>query len=441
VTRGEPAPSWKWSLALVASVHLLTTAGLWYVTDHGEMLYIADRVLSRGTLDLWDPGEPGPTFFRWPHPEGGGPIRSRFVPVPSLTLVPLLFADRALGLGEPGQFGRLVHLQGHVFVLSGLALLGFSLRRLGASPQAAAVAVVLVGLSWPVWMVARRLGPEPILFFLVAVFLAASIAPSPSARLAQALVCFVLPWTHGTGPVWSAALVLSAALGVRGSLHERAVQIRPLVFGSLLGIGSFVFLWNHLYQGHWLTGGYAAYPESLYVRQSPLVWARTYLSCVAFELPLLLVLALWGARVAGRRDVPGRLAALTLTSAALLFTLGTPFSYLEPSRRLAFLVPAWGLAVGATWDRLRARPAVAQALIGLAGVLGLYWFLRKEGGYYWTSHGVFYLPAILWLRLLNHGRSVAIPVFLLLGLLAVSFARTVTLLRESPQPAGEHEPS
>jgi hypothetical protein len=432
--------SWTWSLALVASVYLLTMTGAWTVTDHGELLYMAGRMLSRGTLDLWDPGEPPPTFLSWPRPPGGGPIRSRFVPVPSLTLLPLLWLDRAFGWGERDQFGRLVHLQGHVFVLSGLALLGVSLRRLGASPQATAVAIVLTGLCWPVWMVGRRLGPEPILVFLVSVFLAASNVPSLRARLLQGGVCLCLPWTHGTGSVVSAGLVLAACLQGCGETTLRARAVRaarsewPLVLGSVLGIASFVFFWNHLYHGHWLTGGYAQYAGDLYQRQSPLLWARKYASCIALGLPLLLVPAWLGRRAAGPHSA--RVTALTLTVVTLLFTLITPFSYSEPARRIALLVPAWGLVLGMTWDRLHPPPVFAQVLTGLALVLGLFWFLNEEGGYYFTSRGIFYFPVVLWLSLLNEGRPWAalLPVGALLALLALAWARTWALLRGAPAP-------
>src|SRR6185436_1736568 len=130
----EPGPvgasrgPWLWALALVASLHLLTTAGAWYVTDHAEYLFVARRLLEHGTFDLASPGVRRVEMLPWLVQGRGDTLRTRLLPGTPLTLVPLLAADRALGLEDPRQFGRLVHLQGHLFVLAGLFLVGRAIR-------------------------------------------------------------------------------------------------------------------------------------------------------------------------------------------------------------------------------------------------------------------------------------------------------------------------
>jgi hypothetical protein len=436
---GERRPSWRWALVVVASVHLLTTAGMWWITDHGEMLYASNRLLTKGTMDLWQPGERWSHFLRWTQPKDGKPLRSRFGPIPSLTLLPLLALDKAIGWGEPDQFGRLVHLHGHLFVLLGLFLVGRSVLWLGASEQAAAAAVLLTGLSWPAWMVARRLGPEPIHFFLIAVFVAAETRPSGPARIAQALSCALLPWTHVTGVVWCTGLVLATLLGAEGPFLSRVRRAVPALGGSLLGLATFFFFWNHLYHGDWYSGGYTQLLTASYTRLNPLDWLRYYSLCFALELPLLVGLGLYGLWRTRREAVPGRALAFTLTSVALAYTLVAPFTgapflwYSDPSRRLAFLLPCWGVVLGATWDHLGLRRNVAVCVLGLALPLGLY-SLVQEGGLYITSYGIFYYPEILWLVLLGEKRFLVafLGIALLLCVAVVSALKTLRLF---PEPA------
>src|SRR4029453_3770865 len=54
------------------------------------------------------------------------PPPHRLPPGPALTLVPLLVLDRLLGWEDARDYGRLVHLQGHLFVLAGLALVALA---------------------------------------------------------------------------------------------------------------------------------------------------------------------------------------------------------------------------------------------------------------------------------------------------------------------------
>jgi hypothetical protein len=196
--------AWRWAALLIVSIQLLTLAGTWYIVDHHEVLYMARRLLHQGTFTLWRPGEPPAPFNRW---DPDGPTRSRFLPTTSLTVVPLLALDEALGWDDPRHFGRLVHLQGELFVLATLLLLAAALRRDGASPRAVALAVVVTGLSGPLWLISRRAGPEPILALLVCAFVAAGTrrgAEAGGGRGVQAAVCAALPWVHATGPVMSA---------------------------------------------------------------------------------------------------------------------------------------------------------------------------------------------------------------------------------------------
>src|SRR5262245_18340695 len=97
VASGGP---WLWALLHVASLHLLTTAGGWYVTDHAEYLFVARRLLDHGSLDLAVPGAGRVASLPRVVTGPGGTLRSRLLPATPLTLVPLLAADRALGFQD-----------------------------------------------------------------------------------------------------------------------------------------------------------------------------------------------------------------------------------------------------------------------------------------------------------------------------------------------------
>jgi hypothetical protein len=422
---------WAWGLLAVAALHALTTAGGWEITDHEEQLLVAERILTRGTLHLWDPGDKIPRYhgFIIGRTDGVHPVRSRFSPVTSLTLLPLLIVDRWIGWGEAGQFGRLVHLQGHIFVLMGLAILGAALRKSGVSSQGTAIAVVLTGLSWPVWMVSRRVGPESILVFLVCVFLSASLLESQNPRrwlTVQGLVCLALPWVHPTGPFISAALVLTALWD-----HAPFQPVRStwaVWTGAFLGLSSFILIWNTFYEGDWLRGGYGRF---LVEYQSPLAGLPDCLASLALGAPVLLSSALY-AWIKKPGKGPGRHAALVVTGILLL--LLSPFAKHEASRRLAAVLPGWGILLGTTWDRLRVAPLTAQALAALCIVPSVSGLL-EFGDFYYTSRGIFVFPWILWLRLLNGGTPwgfVLVAVLLILILLAWGWMRLFDVLRVPP---------
>ena len=40
----DSVPVWAWPVLLVTALHLLTTSGGWWVTDHGEILAVADHI-------------------------------------------------------------------------------------------------------------------------------------------------------------------------------------------------------------------------------------------------------------------------------------------------------------------------------------------------------------------------------------------------------------
>jgi hypothetical protein len=421
-------------LVVVAALHLLTTAGAWEVTDHGEQLLVAQRLLTKGTLHLWDPGDPPLHRPRELLRDPTRPVLSRFAPVPSLTFLPLLWLDGMVGWAGGPQFGHLVHLQGHLMVLLGLLLLGHALLRNGVSVPGTAMAVVLVGLAWPTWSIARRVGPEPVLFFLVAAFVASQLRQAPSSPLVQAAVCAVLPWVHATGPMMAFALALATALDAvwRGRSPRGVATVAG---GALLGIASYLFFWNHLYEGDWLQGGYGAYAVKALVRRDPLPGLWSCVEGLILGAPVLLGVAFFAR---SRPDRTGlRTTALTLSlllpllmALTLLFVFNLPLSRPESTRRLACLLPAWGAVVGEAWDALAVSPVVAQALVGLSVVPGAI-FLPDESNLYFTSHGVFFFPWILWLNLLNLGVPwplVALPVGVLLAVLVWSVLQLRRLL-------------
>jgi hypothetical protein len=429
---------WTWALLLVGCIHVLSTPGTWQVTDHAESLYTARRLLDHGTLTLADAGTQRIEALPWAAGRPGEPIRSRLSPLPAVALVPFLWADRQLGWEDPVDYGRLVHVHGHVFVLAGLALLGSTLLRSGASAGAAAVAVAAVGLSWPVWQVSRRGGPESLLFVFVSLFVAAEFeAPTRRTRLLQALVCLFVPWAHATGALLSVALAAGAfcePLRGRGLLGALS-QVRLPAAGALAG-GSGLLVWNHLYHGSWWAGGYAAYaPESYFAAVNPLAGLWVHVFGIAVQAPAPILLAWAGARASGGWRTAG--LALPLALSAVLVMLFATFYAPEPARRLAAIWPAWGLVVGGTWDRLRWRTPAPQIVLAAAGVLGFYWFMAYEGRYYPGPGGLFY-PSVRWLKLAIDGEPVwrtAAPAGLLFGLACLAAARTWRLLREAHAPA------
>jgi len=420
--------SWTWALVLVACVHLLTTPGTWLVSDHAEELFMARRLLTHGTLTLAPAGEPLPELTWW-NPRPGEPSRSRLFPGTALALAPLLLIDRMLGWDAPGQFGRLTHLGGHFYVLGALALLGQAASRAGASPQAAAVMVVLLGTAWPVWQISRHGGAEPVVGFLLALFLSGSLRQS---FVTEAVACAVLPWVHPTGCLLAPALAVSGVADAsfwKGD-HQKRRRVFPNV-ARLLGIavasvlGVFV-LWNHLYHGNWWGGGYAtqgAAARGLLARP-PGDAVAYYLSESLLFAPVLLALAVTGAFAAGRNGLHSlALPAWLLMLYLALFAIFSTAAGQEPARRLSVVWLAWGLVVGRTWDRLGLGGLVPHGLLAISLLMGFYWFELREWNYYPAGDGLYY-PLVLWVTLaLRDGPTwrLVVPVLALsvMGLLAM----------------------
>jgi hypothetical protein len=357
----------------------------------------------------------------------------------------LLALDRALGLEEPRQYGHLVHLQGHAFVLAGLALLASALRAYGASARATALTVALTGLAWPVWFVARRIGPEPILVFLVCFFLAARGWAQRGLRRRAALagfaVCALLPWVSPTGPIIGLALASADLVdawldrgrgfdaGAEGPARQRHEIWLPML-GLGLGLATFVLVWNQLYHGDWRLGGYALYAKTQFfgVKQ-PLLGLGQHVRALFVEAPVIPPLLLMGLRSSGAPRAQGLTLPLCLTT--LLLLLFSSFYQPEPTRRLAVIWPCWAAVVGRTADRLQLRDPAPQALLALSGVSGFYWLIRSEGRHHLGWDGLFY-PNVLWVeRLVTRaplGPWTAILVALLV-LFLVSAVATWRLLR------------
>lgn len=432
----EPSPvangpvrggSWTWGLVLVACVHLLTTPGTWLVSDHAEELFMARRLITRGTLTLATAGEPLPELSWW-KPRPGEPSRSRLFPGTAVALAPLLVIDRLLGWDAPKEFGRLTHLGGHLYVVGALALLGHAASGAGASPQASAVMVVLLGTAWPIWQISRHSGAEPVVGFLLALFLFGRLRRS---FVTEALACLLLPWVHPTGCLLAPALALSGLADAdfwspeqpkRALVVADVARLFAIAATSVLGV--FV-LWNQLYHGHWWGGGYATQgaTRGLFARP-PLDAVIFYLSESLLFVPLLLALAAVGGIAAGRNGIrwlalPFSLLGLYLALFAIFSTSGGQ----EPARRLSVVWLAWGLVVGRTWDRLGLRGRQPHGLLAMSLLMGFYWFELREWNYYPAGDGGYY-PLVVWVTLaLREGPTweLLMPVFALsaLGLLAV----------------------
>ena len=426
-----PAAVW-WALILVSAVHLVTTAGTWIVTDQAEALFTARRLITDRTLDLAPASDAHVPALPWLQAEPGQPLRTRLLPGTAVALVPLLLLDRLLGWEDAVNYGRLVHLQGHVFVLAGLALLGGAVWRAYGSASAAAAVVALTGTAWPVWQVSKRGGAAPILFFLMCVFAAAGHAapdraPSRRAEIVRAACCALLPWVNPAGTVLSAALVIATWLEGR--------RVLPLFAGAVLGNASLVLLWNQLYHGHWWLGGYGSahlghedWFGSVSFLQGLLRHVRAFLR----QAPWLVLPALWFALRGGPEGRRRLILPATIT-AALLAVFAT-FYAPEPARRLSVVCPLWAMAVGWGWSRARWRhPWPLVALAG-AGLLGFSWFMLDEGRYYAGPGGLFY-PSVLWVKLALDGAPLwktVLPVALLFAIATVSAQKVAAALRPAP---------
>jgi len=414
---------------LVAGVYLLSMAGSWVVTDLGEALLSATRLLDEGSLDLAAPGASAPEV-PWTVQSPGRPMRSRLAPLTPLTLAPLLAIDRLLGWDDPRPDGRLVHLQGVLACLGGLALMGAAVRRAGASPRAAGVAVAVTGLTWPVWRAARRAGPESLLVLLVCAFVAArtleDVAPRRS-RAVQWIVCGALPWTHPTGVFVAGALVLSVLL----ERNERSPVARlrhaaPHLLACAAGAASFMAIWNLGFHGDLLRGGYGLYGGASGFGQVPfLAGAANHVAALAPQVAPLVLLAAAG-WWRGRSPIAAATAGPML--ALVLLALFATFDQPEPERRLACAWPAFGAVLGRSFDGIDRRHA-APLSVGAAAALGLHFFMRDEGRYFQGLGGLFY-PAVIWVELLVEGRPwwlVAVPVLALISVIWLAARRLAAL--------------
>jgi hypothetical protein len=442
-SRAHDTPSWRWALLLVASLQLLTTAGTWSLTDHIEYAFVARRLLEHGAFDLAEPGVRRIEALPWLAAPDEGPLRTRLLPATALTLYPFIALDRWLGVDVPRQYGRLIQLQGHLFVLAGLACLGAVLRRSGASHGATAAAIVLTGLVWPVWLIARRLGPEPILFFLVCLFLDgrtwAATGKRAPVRPAQLVACALLPWVSPTGPVLGACLVgagvLQAWLEESSASAERRARVLGAAWNALglaVGVVTVMVVWNRMYHGNWWLGGYAPYYTTLAPFGAPqrMDGLLLHFRALARDGGPLLLAALLGVRAS-----PGRRAGLLALPVTLTLGLTLTFAAFhqpEPARRLAAVWPAFGAAAGLTWDRLRLPAGLAQALLAASGLLGFYWLIEHEGRRLPGPGGLFY-PNVLWVeRWLNGAPAWQwAPALALLAAGAVAAAMTARLQRRS----------
>ena len=362
-------PRWEWSLVLVVCLHLLSTAGAWWITDHGEILAVADNLLTNGRLDLHGLR---PGWEQWAKiASARGTEETRFAPLSIASLVPFLVLDRAFGWGDPGRF-RVVYLQGHLFVTLGLFLIGRHARNLG-SAEASSLTIWVLGLVWPVWMIARRLGPEPVLFFLLALF-------AVGTHRWRALARFLLPWTHASGPVLGLAAVLSAI---------RSERVLSLALAWTGGVASVLAVWNLGVHGHLLMGGYARYSgDTFFVMRDSLTGFLA--TCGTF---ILWTLPIWirGWR-AGREAWIGVAAGVGIPMALLALS-----SNPEPERRLAAtLALVGGVFAGAALPRPAAMGAASLGAL-LSGVLGL---SRDFVDSVETPLGLFSGPKLFWLHLL-----------------------------------------
>lgn len=426
-----------WPLTLVAAVHLLTTPGQWLLTDQKEYILVADRMVGRRSLHLAEAGEGPRADLPWvAPPRPGEPQRSRLLPLTSVALVPFLVADRALGSARPPADRPLVQLQGHVFVLAGLGVLGLALAERRARAASIAAALVLTGLAWPVWHVSRRGGPEAIFIFLMALFLYGHARAGKAAKTRQsgialmAVACALLPWGNPTGAVLGAALLAGTA-GERALTGQNARPLAAPVVAWAASSVAFVALWNHGYHGHWWLGGYAphlAAAGSVVDAASLPRGVAMHAAAMAVEAGPLIAVACAGA-VAGRgKDHAALLPPLAVVGAMLL--LFATFPQPEPTRRLAAAWPVWGAAAGGTLGELRWTVPVRQAVLALAAVIGFYGFWVTDGRYHAGPGGLFY-PSVAWVRLWIEAAPAwqfALPCAALVAVIVVASRGTSRLL-------------
>lgn len=416
---------WPSALAFVASLHLLTLPLTWIVTDQSEMIVMSKRLLRTGSLTLAaDGARPVPEAPWIPH-RAGRPVRSRLFPGTSVVLLPLVALDAALGLDGPPHLGRLAHLQGFACMIATLALLGGAAARLGASDAGIVVAIGVLGTTWPVWMISRNGGAEPVVALLLMAFVATRLLQGAGAVRgpllgAQAALLATLPWVHPTGAV------LALALAAAGWLPGVEPRRRTLALGASAAFGcAGVLLWNVAYHGHWLIGGYAQVGGERFFGATA---ALTGLAVMArdglLQAPIAIALVALVARAHGRAAWPWLREPLIVTL-SLLALFATYYEHDTP-RRLSVAWPLLGVPIALGWRGLRWPDAAGRLAIAASLAVGLYWFEAAMGSYYETAGGV-PLPGVFWAELaVAHGWSVIwmLPVALLLGALVWSFHRS-----------------
>ncbi len=394
-----------WSVLFVTALHLLTTAGTWWITDHGEILAVADRFMATGHLDLQDLG---PGFENWTRiATARGSTQTRFLPLSILLLTPFLALDHLAGWRDPSSF-RFVYLQGHVFVGLGLVLAGRFVARASGRPSTAALSILLLGLNWPVWMIARRMGPEPVLFALMTWF----AAGRPRSRF----VCLLLlPWVHASGLLLGLGGLLWLIVEER-SISARGVRIASL--GWVLGGSSVALFWNLPVYGHPILGGYNEYAsDGFFALRNPLAGALSlFLAIACWTIPLWYLAFLEGRHAAAR--------GLALWLPALAF-FGL-FSHPEPARRLAPLLGAWVVVLMTRPPALARSHAAALAMLSLAsGGLGLGQDFVDVVS---TPLGVYSGPFLLFLRMaFVEARPAQAATWVLLLLMVVYWSGSRTL--------------
>ncbi len=278
-----------------------------------------------------------------------GSTRTRFLPLSILLLTPFLALDHLRGLAR----SRLCSDSSTCRDTSSWASVSFSPAAswpdVSGRPSTAALSVLLLGLNWPVWMIARRMGPEPVLFALMTWF----AVGGPRSRF----VCLLLlPWVHASGLLLGLGGLLWLIVEER-SISARGVRIACSRLGSWAdrawpcsGICRFT--------GTSILGGYNEYAsDGFFALRNPLAGALAlFLSIAWWTLPLWYVALLEGGHAAAR--------GLALWLPALAF-FGL-FSHPEPARRLAPLLGAWVVVLMArppAFPRL-ARRGTGPALAG-----------------------------------------------------------------------------
>lgn len=411
---------WKWALLLILSLHLISTAGTWWITDHGETLAAAHQFVTNGRLDLQGLG---PGWEEWSKiAEGRNSTATRFLPLAILSLTPFLMIDHAFGWRDLQEL-RFVHLQGHFFVGVALLMAGRFVARSTGSASSAALCILLAGLNWPVWMIARRVGPEPILLALTAAF----VGGGPRTRM---VVLVLLPWTHATGPLIGIGAILW--LAVQTGFKAR-LALAKLSASWAFGVASMALLWNLPVHGHLLLGGYDRFASNrAFDLQNPLI------GLVSIMAPLLLwVFPLWWLSFRSSPRTVAQLTALWIPLVGFLALLFHPelLPNGDPQRRLAPLV-AGSFAICLAQMTFPGRtPSIALCILALiSGVFGL---ASDFVAFTQTPLGVFSGPHLLFLRMaFEEGKpGLAGSAAALLTFTAVFAASKTLRVLVGPEPA------